>query len=1013
MSDKILKALMQLFAIIANAERFSIQGRNIVEYFLKQQLGASHVQTYLQIFDEQLAILQGKSEAGKEKKRVSVNSVKVLRICADINAELDQQQKYFVLIRLIEFAYSSGEEISEQEKDFVTTVADSFNISKEEYEACTSFATANHSSTIGDSSFFLLINNSSKTNFQHIKHLRNETLNGDLWILNIKSAGILFARYFGETALTLNGQPLLKNTSYVLTQGSVIRGPKLSPVYFSDVVRCFWDVAAASQINLIVNGVEYFFKSGKQAIRSTSFAASSGNLVGIMGGSGAGKSTMLNILNSTFTPTKGEVLINGINIHKDRKKTEGLIGYVPQDDLLMENLTVSQNLFYNSKLVFGDWSDEQIQAKADQLLQSMGLYEAKDLKVGDALANIISGGQRKRLNIALELIREPGVLFVDEPTSGLSSRDSENVMDLLKQLSISGKLVFVVIHQPSSDIFKMFDKLLILDIGGYPIYFGNPSDSLLYFKHKANYADADESECGLCGNINPEEVFSIIESRVLDEFGNLTKTRKISPQEWNNFYTSEFNQTINQEVKENKIEKGLFTKPTWLKQLSVFIQRDVLSKLGDMQYLLINFLEAPALALILAYSIKYHEPGMDYVFSKNSNLPAYLFMSVIVALFMGLTVSAEEIIRDRKILKREAFLNLSRSSYLLSKIAILFFISMVQTASFVIIGNTVFEIHGMYWSYWLVLFSVSCFSNLVGLNISGAFDSAVTIYILIPFLLIPQMILSGVLVKFDELNPTITSQDRVPIVGEMMAARWAYEALAVHQYKDNQYEEHFFAIDKAKENAFYQKDFWLSKMTDKLERVSKNTATAKDDLITLKKELRKEAMNVYGSDKALLKRLQFAKPDNNSLAEAKKFLDDLRKLYMQQYNEASNKKDAVVSSLMKTETGRQQLQFQERNYTNESLSDLINKNYRPIIEANHLFVRHYKPIYMDGDRNSFIRSAFYVSRKHAFGNYYDTYSVNVIVIWSMTFILAITLYFNTLVKVLKSLKSIFSLRLKR
>lgn len=1013
MSDKILRALMQLFAIIANAERFSIQGRNIVEYFLKQQLSAAHVQTYLKIFDEQLAILQGKSEAGKEKKRVSVNSVKVLRICADINSELDQQQKYYVLIRLIEFAYSSGEEITEQEKDFITTVADSFNISKEEFDACTSFITASQSSAITDTSFFLMINNAGHNNLQYAKHLRNETLNGDLWILNIKSAGILFARYFGETALTLNGQPLIKNTSYVLTQGSVIRGPKLSPVYFSDVVRCFRDAATSSQINLTVRNVEYFFKSGKQAIHSTSFSASSGNLVGIMGGSGAGKSTMLNILNSTFTPTTGEVLINGINIHKDKKKTEGLIGYVPQDDLLMENLTVAQNLFYNSKLVFGDWSDEQINAKADQLLQSMGLYEAKDLKVGDALANIISGGQRKRLNIALELIREPGVLFVDEPTSGLSSRDSENVMDLLKQLSISGKLVFVVIHQPSSDIFKMFDKLLILDIGGYPIYFGNPSDSLIYFKHKANYADADESECGLCGNINPEEVFSIIESRVLDEFGNLTKTRKISPQEWNNFYTSEFNTTVQQDVKENKIEKGLFKKPTWLKQLSVFVQRDVLSKLGDMQYLLINFLEAPALAMILAYSIKYHEPGMDYVFSKNSNLPAYLFMSVIVALFMGLTVSAEEIIRDRKILKREAFLNLSRSSYLLSKISILFFISMVQTASFVIIGNLIFGIQGMFLSYWFILFSVSCFSNLVGLNISGAFDSAVTIYILIPFLLIPQMILSGVLVKFDELNPTITSQDRVPIVGEMMAARWAYEALAVHQYKDNEYEQHFFAVDKEKENAFYQKDFWLSKMNDKLERVKKNAATTKDDLLVLKNELRKEAFNVYGDDKAVMQQIALGKPDKNSLEQVKKFLDDLRKLYMKQYNDASNKKDAIVSALMKTEADKQQLQLLQNNYTNESLKDLINKNYHPVVEANHSLVRHFKPIYMDGERNSFIRSPFYVSRKHAFGNYYDTYNVNVIVIWLMSFVLAITLYFNTLVKVLKRLKSVFSARVKR
>ncbi len=116
------------------------------------------------------------------------------------------------------------------------------------------------------------------------------------------------------------------------------------------------------------------------------------------------------------------------------------------------------------------------------LLNSIGLYEAKDLKVGSPLEKTISGGQRKRLNIALELIREPSVLFVDEPTSGLSSRDSENIMDLLKELALKGKVIFVVIHQPSSDIFKMFDKLLILDLGGRPIYYGNPVDGVLYFK---------------------------------------------------------------------------------------------------------------------------------------------------------------------------------------------------------------------------------------------------------------------------------------------------------------------------------------------------------------------------------------------------------------------------------------------------------------------------------------------------------------------------------------------------
>src|SRR5690606_10976686 len=117
-----------------------------------------------------------------------------------------------------------------------------------------------------------------------------------------------------------------------------------------------------------------------------------------------------------------------------------------------------------------------------KMLLTLGLADSRDLKVGNPLEKTISGGQRKRLNIALELIREPSVLFVDEPTSGLSSRDSENIMDLLKELALKGKLVFAVIHQPSSDIFKMFDKLIIMDTGGYPIYYGNPVDSIIYFK---------------------------------------------------------------------------------------------------------------------------------------------------------------------------------------------------------------------------------------------------------------------------------------------------------------------------------------------------------------------------------------------------------------------------------------------------------------------------------------------------------------------------------------------------
>ena len=148
-------------------------------------------------------------------------------------------------------------------------------------------------------------------------------------------------------------------------------------------------------------------------------------------------------------------------------------------------------------------------------------------------------------------------------------------------------------------------------------------------------------------------------------------------------------------------------------------------------------------------------------------------MSIIVALFMGLTVSAEEIIRDRKILKRESFLNLSWNSYLVSKLGILFLLSAIQTLMFVWVGNLVLEIKGMVLAFWFILFSTSCMANVLGLNISSAFNSAVTVYVLIPLLLIPQMILSGVLFSFDKLHPLISNKEKVPFVADLMASRWA------------------------------------------------------------------------------------------------------------------------------------------------------------------------------------------------------------------------------------------------
>jgi energy-coupling factor transporter ATP-binding protein EcfA2 len=612
----------------------------------------------------------------------------------------------------------------------------------------------------------------------------------------------------------------------------------------------------------------------------------------------------------------------------------------------------------------------------------------------------------------LELLREPAVLFCDEPTSGLSSRDSENIIDLLKELSLKGKLVFAVIHQPSSDIFKMFDKLLILDTGGYKIYYGNPVDAVVYFKKSIDLVNSEEGECHECGNVNPEQIFNIIEAKVINEYGHFTNERKISAEQWNSIYKQNykaFSVDTSAEVPHSTLEI-----PTRLKQAHLFSLRDLRAKFHNKQYLIINLLEAPVLAFILAMIVRYYNVDdtlmSGYVYGKNLNIPAYLFMSVIVALFMGLTVSAEEIIRDRKILKREAFLHLSRSSYIMSKISILFMLSAIQTIMFVLVGNTLLEIKGMYIEHWFILFTTSCFANMLGLNISSGFNSAVTIYILIPLLLIPQLILSGVVVKFDKLNPAIGNTATVPFVGDLMASRWAFEAAMVTQYKDNDYEQIFYKYDKAMANADYQKVYFLPEIQTRLQYCL-NNFRSDDPVIKQKVESNFELIRNELQDEITLAKKDFTKFDDLKLAKFDSsvfnytydYIEAVKTLYVNRYNNADRAKDKAI--IAQTDTPEKEAAFTafRERYHNDAIADLVknlSETHR-IIEKDGKLVQKIYPIYKEPDPDHSIdfNAQFYMPAKHILGRNVDTFLFNTGVIWSMSLVLALTLYFDILRRV--------------
>ena len=1025
MSEKILRALMQLFAIIAKVDIVSDESSEelstsdnqilisfredsaVVESFLRSELNSLSVQKYLDLFSEFIQIHHGlKNKKDSFKKRTSVNSVKVLRICSQINQELTQRQKFIVLIRLFEFI-NSTERVSDQEIIFVSTVAEMFNVSNEEFELLKLFLENKVIEIIDDTEILYITN--KNYNLEFSKKISLEGLQNEIRVLRIQSINTLFYRYFGSEELIMNGQ-IVPNRTHILNQGSTIKTQKSQPIYYSEIISPYINKNQLDKITFKVSDLEYSFKSGKIGIQNMNFIEESGKLFGIMGGSGAGKSTFLNILNGNLSPSKGSVLINGIDVHKEKKKLEGIIGFISQDDLLIEELSVYQNLYFNAKLCFNNLSQKAIQKKVLETLTSLGLLEIKELIVGNPLDQTISGGQRKRLNIALELIREPSVLFVDEPTSGLSSRDSENIIDLLKELSLKGKLIFVVIHQPSSEIYKMFDRLLILDKGGFPIFDGDPIDAVVYFKTHIHHVNANERECYICGNVNPEQIFNIIESKVVDEYGNLTSHRKTSPEEWNSLYKENINASL---IKEQKFSiNGSSKKTNRINQFKVFFLRDVLSKIANKQYMIINMLEAPVLALVLSFFVKYYgDLNKGYSFYENENIPQYIFISVIVALFLGLTVSAEEIFKDRKILKRESFLNLSRSSYIFSKLSILFIISGIQSFLFTLIGNSILEINGLFLQYWLVLFSISFLANIVGLNISSAFNSVKVIYILVPIIIIPQLLFSGVIVKFDKLNPIFPKSNEVPWLGNSMSARWAYEALAVTQSKSNESSKYFYDLNQSKSYASWKKDFWIPEMKKNINNII-DSKINEPSFLSSKKILLNE-INSENSNWSNLKcencindLKKIKKGQNNIILinNLNNFLNILNTQFIKTYNEKTSEIELLIKKI-----GEKKYSELKNKNENESLNDLVTnrREVDKLIIIDNRIKQKDTPIFNDPKNESFLNCHFYSPYKYVLGNKISTFWSNIIVLWLMSLFFSIALYLDWLKNLLIYINFVF------
>lgn len=882
LSDVTLSGLVNLFALFGARNNVDVSGaESLIGNYLSHHFGLRNTKSYIDLYSD----LRTFYEDGGD---VIDKDAIVAKICSNINERMEASELKLVLLRLMEFCMISPESFDPENPIFLL-MADKFGVSAEMYSDFCDFVCDRHGKNVRIHQFWGYA--------------------GRVKTLRIEESNLIVFSYMGDEDVLFDDVLLAPGIFQVWHVSGVLKNHKGAPVYYSSVRQAYED-KNADRIVYQADNVNFRFPDSDNGLHNLTMTLHGGELMAIMGGSGAGKTTLLSILNGTLKPQSGTLKINGLPI--DTPEARNLIGFVPQDDLLIDELTVYQNLYYTARLCFDGKSEEWIDAKVVRLLRDLGLDKARDLVVGSPLNKTISGGQRKRLNIALELIREPSVIFLDEPTSGLSSSDTDNVMGLLKEQTTQGRLVVLNIHQPSSDVYKLFDRLCLLDLGGYPIFDGNPIDAVTYFKTAANYADSETSTCPTCGNVNPEIVLNIINEKALDNTGHLSSERKISPAEWHAMYLD--NRTAQQQEEVQGIPPSAQKKPSAWKQMLIFLERNVKAKLTDIQYILITLLEAPLLAGICGLLTRY-APQEGYSVMENKNLVSYFFMAIIVAIFLGMSGSAEAIIKDRTLLKREKFLSLSYSSYIWSKIIYAAFVSLVQTALFILVGNLVMGLRGMFLMWWMILFVSALLSSLIGLLLSQCMSSVVAIYITIPILLIPQILLCGLVVSFSDLNGD-SKTDNVPLVGDIIPSRWAFEALAVGTYCYNDYERPFFDLDKERYQALFYSDSFIYELESQLETLQDEKTRGKDvnpvHLSVLQNELPVLAeacgMEAYSGDYGYESVTAY-------LSQAKAVLSNTR-------NTATLEKDAILTSYI-NELGKDAMLHLKRANCNIRLEEFV------------------------------------------------------------------------------------------